>query len=79
MEDINLLSVGEAASLLSAELGEPVQPRWITRLLYDRQLREDYCPMVGGRRLIRREYLPEVARALRLHGKIPRLPKGGAS
>jgi hypothetical protein len=72
----DLLSVGEAAAVLSSELGQPVRPRWISTLAYDRELRDDYCPMIGGRRLILRSYLPEVARALRRRGWIRPLPKG---
>lgn len=77
--EVDLLSVGEAAAVLSAELGETVKPRWITTLAYDQELRDDYCPMIGGRRLIMRSYLPEVARALRRRGWVRPLPKGDAS
>jgi hypothetical protein len=73
-----LLSVGEAAAVLSDELGQPVKPRWISTLAYDRELRADYCPMIGGRRLIERSYLPEVARALRRRGWLGRAEGGGA-
>lgn len=66
------LSVGEAAAALSEELGQPVKPRWISTLAYDQELRADFCPLIGGRRLIERGYLPEVARALRRRGWISR-------
>ena len=65
-----MLSVSETANELSDQLGEPIKPRWISTLLYDRELREDSCPMIGGRRLIYRDYLPEVARALQRRGWI---------
>jgi len=69
---IDLLSVGEAANELTAELGETVRPRWISTLCCDKELREDRCPLIGGRRLIARGYLPEIVRALRRRGWIGR-------
>lgn len=66
----DLLSVGGAADELSEQLGQTVRPKWITALFYDRQLRDDLCPIIGGRRLIPRNYLPMIATALRRHGWI---------
>ena len=68
----NFLSVSETADELSVQLGQPVKPRWISTLLYDKELRDEFCPMIGGRRLIDREYLGEVARVLRRKGWIKR-------
>ena len=64
------MSVGEAADHLSRELGVTVNPRWITTLFYERRLRTDLCPIVGGRRLIPQSYLPMIAMALRRRGII---------
>jgi len=65
-----LLSVGGAADILSDYLGVPVKPRWITNPFYDRELRDDLCPIVGGRRLIPRDYLPMIESALKQRGMI---------
>lgn len=73
----NYLSVGEAADELTHDLGQTVRPRWLTDLLYQRELRDDLCPIVGGRRLIPRSYLPMVAMALRRHGWIEQPTKRG--
>ena len=48
------LSVSEAARKFGAK------PKQISDLLYHRVLRDDLCPIVGGRRLIPRSYLPKV-------------------
>ncbi len=48
------LSVSEAARELGAK------PKHISDLLYQRELRDDLCPVVGGRRLIPHAYLPKV-------------------
>jgi len=42
------MSIGEAADELTRELGQTIRPRWITDLFYDRELRDDLCPIVGG-------------------------------
>jgi len=57
------LTVSEAARQLGA------RPRDITDLFYRRLLRDDLCPIVGDRRLIPEDYLPQVAAALRRRGK----------
>jgi hypothetical protein len=41
-----------------------VRPRDISDLFYRRQLRDDLCPIVGGRRLIPEEYLHVIRAAL---------------
>ena len=56
------LSVSEAARRLKA------RPRDISDLFYRRRLRDDLCPIVGGRRLIPEDYLDIVAMALSKHG-----------
>ena len=70
MDDV--LSVGEAAEELSDQLGEAIRPRWISTLFYDRDLRNDLCPIVAGRRLIPRTYLPMIVMAMRRRGWINR-------
>jgi hypothetical protein len=42
-----------------------VAPRVISDLFYARRLDDLRCPIVGGRRLIPADYLPEVERVLR--------------
>ena len=60
----DLLAVSEAARVIGAK------PRDVSNLFYRRELRDDLCPLVGGRRVIPREYLPEIERVLRRAGKI---------
>ena len=57
------LSVSEAARRLQA------RPRDISDLFYRRHLRDDLCPIVGGRRLIPENYLDVIAAELRRHGR----------
>jgi hypothetical protein len=52
------LSVSQAARRLHA------RPRDISDLFYRRQLRDDLCPIVGGRRLIPEDYLDMIATEL---------------
>ena len=59
------LSVSEAARRLSQLLGTDVPPRAISDLFYKRQLRDDLCPIVGGRRLIPGSHLPSIREVLR--------------
>lgn len=56
------LSVSEAARRLGA------RPRDISDLFYRRELRDDLCPIVGGRRLIPEDYLDMIGAGLRRHG-----------
>lgn len=55
---MDVLSVSEAARQLG------VKPKAISDLLYQRELRDDLCPIVGGRRLIPRNYLPTIREVL---------------
>lgn len=57
------LSVSEAARRLKA------RPRDISDLFYRRRLRDDLCPILGGRRLIPSSYLEVIAMALRKYGR----------
>lgn len=71
----HLLSVSEAARSLGA------RPKDISDLFYRRELRDDFCPIVAGRRVIPEGYLPIVASVLRRHGKLTKAAaseKGGA-
>ena len=49
-----------------------ISPRDITALFYERALRDDLCPIVAGRRLIPRSYLPQVLAAMRAPGSLSR-------
>jgi hypothetical protein len=57
------LSVSQAARHLRA------RPQDISDLFYKRQLRDDLCPIVAGRRLIPEDYLPLIESALKRNGK----------
>jgi hypothetical protein len=56
-------SVSEIARVLG------VRPRDISDLLYQRGLRDEQCPLVGGRRLIPDAVVPEIEQALLSRGK----------
>ena len=45
-----------------------VRPAQVSQILYERRLRDDLCPVVGGRRLIPPEYLDIIAQELRRKG-----------
>ena len=64
------LSVSEAAQRLGA------RPKDISDLLYRRALRDDLCPIVGGRRLIPEEYLDAIAMVLKRAGRPVRASEG---
>jgi hypothetical protein len=64
------LSVSDAARKLGA------RPRDITDLFYRRELRDDLCPIVGGRRMIPESYLELIAMALR-RKRLPVSQNGG--
>jgi hypothetical protein len=49
-------------------------PKDISVLFYLRKLDDARCPIVGGRRLIPEDYLPEIERALREAGKLEGSP-----
>lgn len=57
------LSVSGAARLLGAN------PKDISDLVYRRELRDDLCPIVAGRRLIPEDYVPLIRAALGRHGR----------
>jgi hypothetical protein len=59
------LIVSQVARELTQSLGREVRPHDISTLFYGRQLSDDRCPIVGGRRMIPRDYLPEIGRVLR--------------
>ncbi len=61
---MDYLSVSDAARELGAK------PKHISDLLYQRELRDDLCPIVAGRRLIPRSYLPEILKALIKRGMV---------
>jgi hypothetical protein len=66
------LTASDAARELTSQTGQQVSPRAISTLLYERALRDDLCPIVGGRRMIPRDYLPVVLMALRRRGLVRR-------
>jgi hypothetical protein len=56
--------VSEVARRLGA------RPRHISALFYERRLEDERCPIVGGRRLIPEDYIPEIEAALREAGRL---------
>lgn len=69
----NLLSVSDVARKLEEQLGCPVRPRDISTLLYDRVIDDSRCPVVGTRRVIPLEMLPDIEAALIARGVISHL------
>jgi hypothetical protein len=61
--------VSEAASRIAG-----ARPKDISDLFYLRKLDSGRCPVVGGRRLIPEDYLPEIERVLRAVGKLEGTP-----
>lgn len=45
------------------------RPQDISQAFYRRELSDEVCPIVGGRRLIPESFIPIVVRVLRRHGK----------
>ena len=68
----NFLSVSTAARELAEQLGWEVSPRDITLLFYYRDIPDDKAPVIAGRRVIERDLLPDIARALRRRGWLRR-------
>lgn len=60
---MHYLTVSQAARRLGA------RPRDISDLFYRRHLRDDLCPIVGGRRMIPESYLDLIAAAFRRQGR----------
>ena len=75
----DLLTVSDAARELSDRLATVVRPRDISTLFYQRELRDDLCRILGGRRLIPSSYLPMVEMALRRHGWLPSTKEAAAN
>ena len=57
------LSVSEVARRIGAA------PKDISDLFYRRELRDDLCPIVAGRRLIPEFYIDVIVMVLRRHGR----------
>lgn len=57
------LSVSEVARLIGAK------PKDISDLFYRRELRDDLCPIVAGRRIIPEDYVETIRRVLIRQGK----------
>ena len=66
---MELLSVSDVAR----EFG--VKPKDISDLFYQRQLPDDLCPIVAGRRLIPRDCLPQVHKVLATRGLLDQTDK----
>lgn len=60
-----MLSISQAAVETNAR-----SPKDISRLFYEGALRTDLCPVIAGRRLIPREYLPMIAMTLKRRGLV---------
>ena len=66
------LSVSEVARRIGAA------PKDISDLFYRRELRDDLCPIVAGRRLIPESYVDVIVMVLKRHGRfLPKSPAHG--
>ena len=61
----DLMSVTEVADAIGAV------PKSISDLFYRRKLDVSICPLIGGRRLIPRSYVPKIEAELLRLGKLP--------
>lgn len=66
------LTVSDAARRISETTQSEVRPRDISTLFYERIVRDDLCPIIGGRRLIPESYLGVIESALRRRGCLPK-------
>lgn len=57
-----MFTVGQLAARLRTN------PRWITAILYQREVDSDACPLIGGRRFIPESHIPLIVAALRSKG-----------
>jgi hypothetical protein len=73
------LTVTEAAEVLTEQAGCSISPRMISDLLYRRILDTARCPIIGDRRMIPPDYLPELLSVLRERGFVSTQPEGGQS
>jgi hypothetical protein len=64
---LDYLTVSEAAQEAREALADDVPPRLISDLIYQRILDVERCPMLGGRRIIERGYLPTLLSRVRQH------------
>ena len=64
------LTIAESSRAISAQAGCEVSPRILSDLFYRRILDVERCPICGDRRLIPRDYLPEILAVLRERGLI---------
>lgn len=61
---MRFFSISEVARQLGAK------PRDITLAFYARRLDDRRCPVIGGRRVIPADYVPEIEATLRSQGRL---------
>lgn len=59
------LFVSDAARELTQTLGVEITPRMLSNLFYGRVFPDELFPVVGGRRLIPKQYLGKVEKVVR--------------
>jgi hypothetical protein len=64
------INVSEAVRELGEQLNVDVPPRILSDLFFQRRLDVRRCPVLGGRRLIPRDYLPVIRDALLRSGLV---------
>lgn len=62
-EERMTFNVGEVANMIG------VSPQSLTSAFYNRQLDVSRCPVVGGRRMIPAEYVPEIVALMKTRRK----------
>ena len=66
-----------SVSEVARRIGVP--PRAISDLFYGRELRDDLCPIIGGRRLIPEDYVDEIVAVLHRRRRLTSNSRGGSS
>jgi len=66
----NSHTVTAVARMISDQVGEEVSPKTLTDLFYRRLLDVKRCPIVGDRRMIPADYLPQIIEVLQSRGVV---------
>jgi hypothetical protein len=72
----NTHTVAVAARMISEETGKAIAPRTLTDLFYKRALDVNRCPIVGDRRMIPCDYVPQIIEVLKKRGLVPETSTG---
>lgn len=74
MSETEYLTVGAAAKKITEMVGVTLTPTRLSDAFYKSQIDGQFGPIVGGRRLIARDFLPSIISILRRRGILPPVP-----